>query len=38
MEHNEKSTDAEDQYTWAEEFADRFIDRHSDLFAKLANE
>ncbi|ACM58749.1 hypothetical protein Hlac_3216 [Halorubrum lacusprofundi ATCC 49239] len=38
MEYTKTSTDADDELSRAEEFADRFIDEHSDLFDKLANE
>jgi hypothetical protein len=38
MEHTETSTDAEDRSSQIKEFTDRFIDEHSDLFDKLANE
>jgi len=38
MEHTKTSTDADHEPSWAEEFADRFIDEHIDLFDKLANE
>jgi len=38
MVNTETSTDPEDGSTRAEEFADRFIDKHCDLFDKLANE